>query len=279
MALARNLKPNRPARIRGQEKKRNYKKITLYFVLGLAVLLGVYGIFNLSRLAPTKEEKKDVVFSTGDKPLPEEIRLVVNAPGGLNMRAEPSTESEVLETIPNGAELVAEELSGDWYKVTYEGKTGWVHRDYVRVVEEEQHRDTRDGWKTYQSPSYGFDVSYPKDWVSLSYGANKAANLLDYIAFGPQLSDELDPARLPPVVIKVTDDAKKAVLDVYDKKTDVSSASAKVAGIDGKRYIYTADSGVQMTAYIVSKGDRTYILEESGGYADELRGMVDSLRL
>ncbi len=279
MALARNLEPNRPVRIRGQKKKINYKKTALYLALGLAVLLGIYGIFNLSRLAPAEEDKKDVVFSTGDKPLPEEIRLVVNASGGLNMRAEPDVESEILKTIPNGTELVAKELSGDWYKVTYESKSGWVHRDYVRVVEEERSLDTRDGWKTYQSPNHGFSVSYPKDWVSLSYGANRAANLLDYVAFGPQLSDELDPTRLPPVVVKVTDDTKKAVSDVYNKKTDVSSTSAKIAGIDGSRYVYRADSGVQMTAYIVSKTNRTYILEESGGYTDELKGMVDSFRL
>lgn len=281
MALARNLKPNRIPKIKGSKNSgnKNYKKIAIYVLIGVAIIFGIYGILNLSRLAPAEEEKQGVIFETGDQPLPEEVKIWIDADGGLNMRSEPSTKSEILKIIPDDTELVALELSDDWYKVDYDGKTGWVHKDYVRTYNENQETGITDGWKTYKSTSYAYSVQYPKDWVLLDYGANKAANLLGYVGFGVQLSDKLDPAKLPPVVIKVTGDTKDIVDAGYSKKTDVATSEAIISGAKGTKYVYTASTGVQMTSFVVAKGSKTYILEESGGYADELQAMVGRFRL
>ncbi len=49
----------------------------------------------------------------------------------INLRASPGTEQSILAEIPNLTQLNAEERSGDWFKVEYEGSMGWVNIDYV----------------------------------------------------------------------------------------------------------------------------------------------------
>lgn len=54
----------------------------------------------------------------------------VNA-SSLNMRSEPKNSGSVIASIPYGTKLTINECSGDWGKVTYNGKTGWVYLTYV----------------------------------------------------------------------------------------------------------------------------------------------------
>ncbi len=49
----------------------------------------------------------------------------------LNMRAEASLGSPVIELIPYMAEIQATGRQGEWYRVAYNGQTGWVSADYV----------------------------------------------------------------------------------------------------------------------------------------------------
>lgn len=280
MALARNLKPNRIPKLKSKSRGQiSYKKISLYGLIFLVSVFGLYGVFNLTRLAPAKEDKKELVLDTGDKPLPEEIKLWIDSPGGLNMRSEPNTESEIIKIIPNGTELVALELSGEWYKISYDGKTGWVNKEYVRTFKEGEVPEKETDWLSYKNNTYGYGISYPKDWVTKDYGANEAAKLLSYVGFGLQLSNTIDSASLPPIVIKVTSDSKSVVEASYKSKMDSNLEEVDISGIKGSKYTYTASSGVQMTAYIVTKGVRTYILEESGGYSDEMAKMLKEFRL
>ncbi|MFL0505308.1 SH3 domain-containing protein, partial [Ureibacillus sp. 179-F W5.1 NHS] len=51
----------------------------------------------------------------------------------LNLRSTNSTKGSILLTIPKGKAINYISKSGDWYKVTYNGKTGWVSSEYVKV--------------------------------------------------------------------------------------------------------------------------------------------------
>ncbi len=56
---------------------------------------------------------------------------------GLNLRAQPSTEAEVLALMPEGA--VADILSGpdgDWYHLRYDGQEGYGFADYLVEIDE-----------------------------------------------------------------------------------------------------------------------------------------------
>lgn len=54
----------------------------------------------------------------------------------LKLRKEASTNSTILELLNYGDKLEYIEESGDWYKVKIKGITGYVHKDYVKVKEE-----------------------------------------------------------------------------------------------------------------------------------------------
>ena len=55
----------------------------------------------------------------------------------LRLRAQPSTSSAVLDISPRGEVVVVVSQVGDWYKVIYNLKEGYMHRDYVSVLTRE----------------------------------------------------------------------------------------------------------------------------------------------
>lgn len=282
MTIAKNLQKyqRRSGKSRlVQLAKKHGKKIIIGLVV-FSVLLGAYGIINLIRLAPSKNDKQDLVYQTGDQPLEQKTTIYVDAPGGLNMRQEANSSSKILKTIPDRTKLEASLLEGDWYKVSYDGQTGWVNQKYVKASTGSEPATTAtEGWQSYQGVSFGYSISYPGDWVKVDYGANQASRLQGYVGFGAQLSDQLNASILPPVAVKVTTDPLATVQQSYQAKTSAAVADSTIGGVAAKLYTFTASSGVQMNAYVLAGSSYTYILEESGGYTIELTEMAKSFKL
>lgn len=67
--------------------------------------------------------------TTPSAPAPSGNATVTTA--ALNMRAAAGTWHNVLLTIPKGQSLTPIQTSGAWTKVSYGGKTGWVHNGYL----------------------------------------------------------------------------------------------------------------------------------------------------
>lgn len=59
----------------------------------------------------------------------------VNAPSGLVLRGEASKEGTPLDTVPDKTELEIIKDTGEWCKVTYNGKTGYLFGQYVNRKE------------------------------------------------------------------------------------------------------------------------------------------------
>lgn len=57
---------------------------------------------------------------------------VVNT-GGLNLRSLPNWSAPVVKYLPNGTALTVKSTSGEWFKVTALGRTGWVNSWYTRL--------------------------------------------------------------------------------------------------------------------------------------------------
>ena len=55
----------------------------------------------------------------------------------LRLRSQPSTSSSVLDVSPKGQVVVVISQVGDWYKVIYNLKEGYMHSDYVSVLTRE----------------------------------------------------------------------------------------------------------------------------------------------
>lgn len=55
----------------------------------------------------------------------------------LRLRAEPNTNCETLDIAYNGEVVVVTDLQGDWYKVIYNLQEGYMHSDYLSVLDRE----------------------------------------------------------------------------------------------------------------------------------------------
>ncbi|MCR4674430.1 MAG: SH3 domain-containing protein [Lachnospiraceae bacterium] len=94
---------------------------------------------------------------TGDEAVTlanELAALVATVTGdGLRIRAEASTDSEIIINLSSGEKLEVEEDLGDWIKVSVDGEEGYVSAEYVSVAEELQDA------MTLEEITYGEGVS------------------------------------------------------------------------------------------------------------------------
>ena len=69
-------------------------------------------------------------------PTPTAITAVVESPYGLNLRAEPSGEAELLAFLENGQVVVIldgreNNAEGEWQQVQVDGLSGWVLASFL----------------------------------------------------------------------------------------------------------------------------------------------------
>ena len=60
--------------------------------------------------------------------------IVTTQSGNLNLRSEPSVNSEILAGIPRGTVIPIAGISGEWYMTSFNGQQGYVSSRYVRVM-------------------------------------------------------------------------------------------------------------------------------------------------
>lgn len=75
-----------------------------------------------------------LIFTTTTVPTFASTPLQMKTTDNLSLRTAPSTSATRITVIPVGTVVTASAQEGAWYKVTYSGKTGWSHGDYLRVV-------------------------------------------------------------------------------------------------------------------------------------------------
>jgi len=80
------------------------------------------GIFTVSAAAAGGTQKLGVAWITASS---------------LRLRSQPNTSSTTLNYAYNGEVVVLEEKVGDWYKVSFNLQTGYMHSKYLNVVDKE----------------------------------------------------------------------------------------------------------------------------------------------
>lgn len=68
---------------------------------------------------------------SGNAPADTDPLRTAVASASVNMRAGPSDEAEVLAIVPANAEIKAEPDCKSWCAVSYEGKTGYIYKNFV----------------------------------------------------------------------------------------------------------------------------------------------------
>lgn len=96
------------------------QNIVLRLALVVAIALPLF-LVNAANPAPA-----------GAVALPN-VRGVVNASAGLQLRSGASTKYRVIATLPHGTNLTIIGTSSDWFKVKALGKTGYVNSWYVKL--------------------------------------------------------------------------------------------------------------------------------------------------
>ncbi|MGG1398818.1 SH3 domain-containing protein [Bacillus salipaludis] len=96
--------------------------------------------------APNKPVENQKESNIPNKPVEEpktttteEIKEAINSflvTADLNFRQSSSTSSNVLAVIPNGTTVKSSMKTGDWYQITYNGKTGYVSRSYLKQYDQ-----------------------------------------------------------------------------------------------------------------------------------------------
>lgn len=91
--------------------------------------------------------------------------VVHTSDSGLNLRAAPTTDSAVLAEVPDGTFLLVEEAADGWYKVVYNGVSGYVSADFTEFAE------SLDG-------VYDFSAATAGTYVNLRAGAGTGFGLV-----------------------------------------------------------------------------------------------------
>lgn len=249
-------------------------------VLAFSCFFIIYGIYTFVNLNQKKDEKIDVQVETGDRPLKQE-GLVIYLTEKLSLREEANTDSKRLAYIPDDTKLdVIEELDG-WYKVTYNGKTGWIAKKYTTTQAPAE--DPTKAWPSYVNNQQGYKIQYQPGWKYQDYGANATAKILSVIAFSandlpgslPQNSDFV-----APITISVTG---KTLADANKELSNISGVviePMKVGAYPATKYTYVSPlSNTQMTGIVFSAGGKTFMMNEGGGYLEDLIKMANTFTI
>lgn len=81
------------------------------------------------------EEEPGTEENSGTTDEPEKV-YVKTTVTSLRLREAPNTSCATLARIPEGTKLEVLGQEGVWYKVSYEGKTGYISSTYAKIVEE-----------------------------------------------------------------------------------------------------------------------------------------------
>lgn len=120
----------------------------------------------------------------------------------VNFRAEANLSSDVIMSLDKGRTVTIDEQSGEWYKITYKGYTGYVHKDYIAEYDitygnygsgSIKGSDVR--LRTGPSLEYNILANYDTgtaltadgvsgDWYSVTIGNKSGFVHKDYISFG-----------------------------------------------------------------------------------------------
>ena len=99
-----------------------------------------------SQVDPISSELRGSIEVTGDaEPPPVPTRdpflgrvagtVTLNEDANLHLRVRPDASTESLALIPSGAKMVVDGIteSGEWYRVAFEGTTGWVYASFISL--------------------------------------------------------------------------------------------------------------------------------------------------
>lgn len=110
---------------------------------------------------PKTETKSETPAATSSAEEKKEEKTLktgwVNSADGLNLRAEPSTSSRIIQTLPNGTAFGIISEEGDWFFVEATTR-GYLSKKFVTVIKPTNAK------KIYDASEFNFKFVYPENY-------------------------------------------------------------------------------------------------------------------
>lgn len=156
-----------------KEKGKKSKVWVILLVVLLALVITGSGYaawlaYQANQELKRETKKTETVVEPKKKESENKKEVYVSATGGLNLRKDASVASDKLATIPDGTKLTVLEEKNGWYKVEYNGQTGWINKEYTTT---EKQQDI-----IYTNNDYKFQLTLPAAWKGYSVKVTKPAN-------------------------------------------------------------------------------------------------------
>lgn len=249
-------------------------KKKILFVLGLIfILIVLYGIYNLKKVMPGNKEKIPIKVQSGDQPMAKKLNVIINTGGGpLNIRKDHETNSEKIGQIPDKTKVEVQEEIDGWYKISYNGKDGWISKKYT-VLEADASQESKADVNTQTFQGSGYTFKYSKDWNIQNYSG------LDGSVWVAVSNNQL-PTEVPkgsyfiPLELKVYSSDKKPTggfrTDASAKKEPIN-----VGGVAGTKFTYVnSDTSTEINVVEFERAGALYDFYDNGGYLEDLNKVL-----
>lgn len=124
-------------------QKKSYLPVIAIIIIIVLLMLGCAGFFLTQSKSPVMADPSDAPTTAlqteattsveeSDTVLQREAKdMYVIAEGGLRLRGEPNTDSDVIILIPTNSLLQVHSIENGWAYVTYNSETGWCSAGYL----------------------------------------------------------------------------------------------------------------------------------------------------
>ena len=127
------LSPGKEPEETGTTPDQAFLRISAIVILFLAVAIVKLEISFDDLLSWKAGEEAGEVLSDGKRPQGSDFQIIHTVIVPLaNVRAEPSTKSEVITVVEKGMSLDVLEDNGNWSKIQVFGKTGWISNQLLQ---------------------------------------------------------------------------------------------------------------------------------------------------
>lgn len=191
----------------------------------------------------------------------------------LNIRKDPSTQSEKVAELPGQAILKPISMNGEWARIVYDGKEGYVSTQYLKpflpvflVRQDEYHVPI----VQYFADDSASIASLQKHMATMKAAGKKIVTLRTL--YDIVIAQETRDARMSPDTIVLT------ISGVNSKNIRAVSDALEAAGVSATLFLQTKDVGLsgiteKMVLNLMANGND---LQSGGHTGDDLRSMTDS---
>jgi len=248
-------------------------KKKILFVLGIIfTVIVIFGIYNLKKVVPSSKEKISSNVQSGDQPIAKKLTVIVSGP--LNIRKDHDAKSEKVGVIPDKTKVeVKEEIDG-WYKISYNGKDGWISKKYTTLEDAAQaSKPANSDGQVFQGSGYTF--KYAKDWNLQNYptldGSARVAISNNQLPADPPAG-----TYFVPIELRVYPSGKKPTGGFRTDPT-AKKEPAKVGGIDATKYTYVnTDTSTEINVIELERAGSLYDFYDNGGYLEDLNKILST---